>query len=204
MSSLEEKEYVRQLFPIVDQIKDQLVRDKVIEVWLRCWHESRWEKIELAGANVEIPPGRESLVLHTNFIASAALYISGLVRSTLSLPVNSDVLLAGALLHDVSKLNELGPDGEGGEQLTDIGSRIDHAAYGAYMALEVGLPLDIVHIIFSHTPLSASMPKSFEALIVSYADFLVSDLFYLDAGRRLLIAAHKKYRRPSVACHIDD
>lgn len=204
MKHLEDKEYIRQLFPLVDQIKDSSIRDKVIETWRRTWSESKWERIESVPANAEIQVDKCSIVQHTNYIAAIALHIGHVIHDDFNLPLDFDVLLAGALLHDVSTINEFEPDGKGGEKITDIGSKITHAAYGAGIALNVGLPLDVVHIIVSHTPLAATMPSSFEALIVSYVDLLICDVFFLTTGAKLFLEAQKKYRRKSVLCPIGD
>ena len=191
MKDLEKVNYIGQLFPLVNEIKNVSLRNKVIKVWLKVWGESKWDCIEVALFNPKVKFERCSLVEHVNFVTTAALDIGRLVQDIFRLSVNFDVLLAGALLHDVSKLVEFEPKGDG-EQKTDIGRQVTHAVYGTHVALSVGVPLNVVHLIISHTPQTTLIPSSVEGIILAYVDYIAADVMFLSAGVNLLLEAHKK------------
>jgi len=205
MKSLEDKkEYIRQLFPLVDKIEDTSLRDKVFKTFLKAWNESKWDDLESIPVNAETPVKKLTLVQHVNMTTMTALEIAHLVHDNYRLPIDFDILIAGALLHDVSKIVEFEPPKGKEWQPTEISDKVAHPNYGAYLALSMGVPFDVVHVILAHTPLTSTMPSTFEAVIVCYADYCVADVIYLDMGTRLLIAAHKKYRRKSPAYHVED
>lgn len=189
----DKKEYVRRLFPLVEQIKDSSLKDKVIETWLRLWDESKWERIESVPFMAEMELSKCSLVQHINFVTEGAQDIGHLVHDKFQLPVDFDVLLAGALLHDASKLVEFEPKGDGAQK-TDFRNKITHGAYGAHIALNVGLPMDVVHLIITHTPRTTLMPCLLEGVILSYVDYLAFDTIRFGSGDKLYLEAHKKPR----------
>jgi 23S rRNA maturation-related 3'-5' exoribonuclease YhaM len=89
--------------------------------------------------------------------------------------VNRDVVLAGALLHDVGKAWEVRarePQALGSGQ---IAVRIPVDAppvYGAHICITVGLPEEIAHIALGHSYEGDLMMRSLECTIVHRADHL--------------------------------
>jgi len=90
------------------------------------------------------------------------------------IPCNRDLVIAGALLHDIGR---------------SMDHSILHAAVGANIALEYGLPAEVSEIIRRHTgagldqqdvaelglPQGNYMPETIEQKIVAHADNMVSD-----------------------------
>lgn len=90
------------------------------------------------------------------------------------IPCDRDLVIAGALLHDIGRSRD---------------HSILHAAVGASMASEYGLPTDVSEIIRRHTgagldqqdvmemglPQGDYMPETIEQKIVAHADNMVSD-----------------------------
>jgi 3'-5' exoribonuclease len=97
--------------------------------------------------------------------------------------LNKDLVVAGAILHDVGKLREIEERPQGAEY-TAAGNLIGHILQGRDMVREAaaGRPLDadlllrLEHVIVSHQRLpewgSPKPPMTPEALIVHYADDL--------------------------------
>jgi putative nucleotidyltransferase with HDIG domain len=90
------------------------------------------------------------------------------------LSLDRDVLLAGALLHDVGKLLEMeekdsrfrrGPDGK----------LVRHPFSGVALADEHGIPPAVQHIIGTHSKEGDPFPRTPEAVIVHLADFMNFD-----------------------------
>jgi putative nucleotidyltransferase with HDIG domain len=107
-------------------------------------------------------------VTHTRTVTAIALASADILVKTL--PMNHDYLLAGALLHDVGKLIEFEPSGEE-TAVSRGGRRLNHRFWGGALCQEVGLPREIVHIVYAHSEEGKLLKRSVEAVIVSHADF---------------------------------
>jgi 3'-5' exoribonuclease len=111
----------------------------------------------------------------------AALY------DNLDPPLNKDVIIAGAVLHDIGKLREL-EVGPSGTEYTAAGCLIGHVLQGRDIVREAAAdrPIDqetllrLEHVIVSHQRLAEwgapKPPMTPEALIVHYADDLDAKL----------------------------
>jgi putative nucleotidyltransferase with HDIG domain len=181
-----DRPYIRDLFPELAEISDRGLADKVVEIWAETWKASAWERIEDAPKNPETVHDRHKLVPHTRAVTVQGIAMAKAIRDFHELPVDLNLVIAGCNLHDVSKLVEYEPNVEGSGK-SRFGGMIQHAAYGVHKALEHGLPLELIHIIGSHTTQSRLAPKTTEAIIVYYADYADSDALMLEAGRRLLL-----------------
>ncbi|TMC91837.1 MAG: HD domain-containing protein, partial [Chloroflexi bacterium] len=101
-------------------------------------------------------------------------------------PCDHDLVLAGALLHDIGKLEEL--EGQVGAGFTPHGRMVGHIVLGMYYvqeqaqqvaALEEGKMDDLLHIILAHHTKeygSPVNPATIEALIVHQADLAEAHL----------------------------
>jgi putative nucleotidyltransferase with HDIG domain len=89
--------------------------------------------------------------------------------------VNRDIVLAGALLHDVGKAWEFEPENlkRWGADASQSGSpSLRHPVYGAHVCIAVGLPEEIAHIALGHSFEGDLVTRSQECLIVHRADHL--------------------------------
>ena len=68
------------------------------------------------------------------------------------------------------------------KELTPIGKLLPHAAYTVHLALKHGLPIEIVHMISTHTAFSVKRQMTSEALILHMADYTVADLRNIKEG----------------------
>ncbi|NQU04290.1 MAG: HD domain-containing protein [Syntrophaceae bacterium] len=172
---MENKEdYIQRLFPRVIDINDDEIRKKVIDLWWGTWKESGFEKIEDLS---QWQPVKEKLnmsnVDHTNQVVECALAMADVVEGNQGVKIERDTLIAGAILHDVDKLLIFHPTSG---ETTRMGKHLAHTTLGAHLALQAGLPLGIVHTIAAHSSNHSSMsPRSVEAVIVYYADHVVTE-----------------------------
>jgi putative nucleotidyltransferase with HDIG domain len=91
------------------------------------------------------------------------------------LKIDMDLVIAGAVLHDVGKAMVGRREGKK-VVISDEGRKLTHIMLGAALAREEKLPLDVVHIIFAHTVPYVTFkqsvpPQTVEGVIVHYADF---------------------------------
>ena len=102
-------------------------------------------------------------------------------------PLNKDVVIAGAILHDIGKIREL-ETGPAGAEYTSEGNLIGHILQGRDIIREMAVRhhvdtetlLRLEHVIVAHQRLpewgSPKPPMTPEALIVHYADDLDAKL----------------------------
>jgi len=88
------------------------------------------------------------------------------------LPVNMDVLIAGAILADVGKLLEYELDKNGNCFQGRYGEYLRHPFSGVSLAEQSGVPAEVCHIIAAHAGEGDLVKRSTEAYIVHHADFM--------------------------------
>lgn len=122
------------------------------------------------------------LLEHTVSVTAIASYLGSLYQGT-----NADLLLAGALLHDIGKLREIEPLPL--NEYSDEGQFLGHIALGYMMVhekgsmiaeLDPGLLMQLEHMILSHHGElefgSPKVPSSLDAMILHMADLTDSKL----------------------------
>jgi putative nucleotidyltransferase with HDIG domain len=112
---------------------------------------------------------------HLLGVTRIALGIKRSLEETLEEPlgIDDDTVIAAGLLHDLGKTWEYRP--ENLERWAQKPSRygrpsLRHPAYGAHIALVVGLPEEIVNVCGAHSPEGRFIERSLAATIVHYAD----------------------------------
>jgi 23S rRNA maturation-related 3'-5' exoribonuclease YhaM len=99
------------------------------------------------------------------------------------LPVNMDVLIAGAILADVAKLLEYVLDKNGKAIQGTYGKYLRHPFSGVSLAEEAGVPPEVCHIIATHAGEGNMVKRTTEAYIVHHADFMT----FLPFKERLIV-----------------
>jgi putative nucleotidyltransferase with HDIG domain len=162
--------------PELEMIGSSKIRSAVAEIWAECWRESEWRHVEDAPKSPLEPP-EMSLVKHTRAVARHALACAEIARDVYGLAFDRDLLIAAALLHDVTKLVEWAP-GTAGPQQTRRGTLIQHGVYAAHKAWNKDLPDEIVHVILSHTDQSRKAPVTWEGHLIRHADLVDSEALH--------------------------
>ncbi|MDA4114651.1 MAG: HDIG domain-containing protein [Thaumarchaeota archaeon] len=164
-------------FPEVERIGDGDLRDRVVKVWIRALEKSAWDDINRIPMSPGGPEKLEgfSLVDHTRCVTRTAMDLARNLVEIHHLSIDMDSVIAGAVLHDVGK-PMLGRREGDRVVISDEGRKLTHIMLGSALAMEEGLPLDIVHIIFAHTvpyvtAKQSVPPQTIEGVIVHYADF---------------------------------
>jgi putative nucleotidyltransferase with HDIG domain len=172
-------------FPELAEIKDESLRLKVATIWQEVFAESPWKSLQEVPKNPATLPASITLVAHTRSVTRQALAIAEVAQEIHGLDYDRDILIAGANLHDVSKLVEYEPKDDGGAGLGEFGQKVQHGMYGVHEAINHGLPLDVVHAIAVHTKHSHDLPRTWEALIVHYADYVDTDGLLMSEGAKI-------------------
>ena len=169
---------VRDELPEVAQISDQALQDKTVEAWAFALAHSTFKSIR------DIPPAgnpdtneakRGDQTDHLRGVARLAMGIATEMGATYpELHIDMDVIIAGALVHDVGKAWEFDPaNRKRWRALQKKCGRpsIRHPAYGAHICLTVGLPEEIAHIAMAHSGEGELLVRSLECMIVHQADY---------------------------------
>jgi len=176
---LSREELLREL-PEINQIQDERLREQVIAVWQDVARESPHATLAECPWGSAMPHVR--LMDHIRSVTRVALALADVLSREDGHQINRDILLAGALLHDVSKIVEFTRDEQGNVVHTDKGRMLEHAFIGAAVARSHGLPLEVLHIINGHSPYSPVPPRTLEAVVLTYADLAQVDTLYFSAG----------------------
>lgn len=92
------------------------------------------------------------------------------------LPVNMDVLIAGAILADVGKLLEY--EMKDGKSIVGVyGKYLRHPFSGVSLAEQCDVPAEVCHIIATHAGEGDMVKRTTEAFIVHHADFMTFEPF---------------------------
>jgi putative nucleotidyltransferase with HDIG domain len=147
-------------------IKDKELKDKVVNVWQEAAKRGNWESIDDAPFTLLIEDSGK-LTDHTKRITNIAKAVYDLRKED----INLDYLIAGALLHDAGKLLEYVKE-NGSYVKGEFGKKFRHPVSGALLAKELGLPDQIVLIIYAHSHEGDKIKRSPEAVIVNHCDFI--------------------------------
>jgi putative nucleotidyltransferase with HDIG domain len=168
---------VRRSFPELEQIRDADLRGKVVDAWALALSQTEYESIEqIPGSAVPTAPAMRggTQAEHLRGVAQIALAMADVLEGLAGpLGIDRDILLAGALCHDVGKPFEYSPRNrarwEADPRLAGFPA-IRHPVYGAYIALTVGLPEAVAHAAGGHSAEGERIERSLENTIIHQAD----------------------------------
>lgn len=170
------RDTVRQLWPEIDWIEDPQLREQVATTWASALERGtvKPNALEQIPFTLLVPNCPITFMEHKRCVVHIA-HASALAMQEFmgrALPVNIDVVIAGAILADVGKLleYEVGPDGIARQ--SERGEALRHPFTGVALALECGVPDSVCHIIAAHAAEGDLVKRSTEAFIVHHADFM--------------------------------
>ncbi|MBN1335395.1 MAG: HD domain-containing protein [Deltaproteobacteria bacterium] len=181
------------LSPWLQEITRDDWRQMVVDTWVLGCREGRWESVEdLARMPFTLltPTHGITFLEHTLAVTAGAVGLyEGQKRhyARMPYPVDRDLLVAGGLLHDVGKLLETEPDGQGGFRQSRSGRCARHPFSGAILAGKVGCPDDLINVIACHAREGEGKPQRLETVLVHQADFATFDPLVMMASGRLIL-----------------
>ena len=168
MNRNEKINLIAQDLPMIREIQNPVLAEQVADVWLRTLEVSTWDRI------ADMPfkdgsPGR-TLKEHVNACTEAALAVSRIFQRHHGLTVNEDFLVAFALIHDVDKALKYANDGQGGVVISETGKKIQHGVMSAMIARDCGFPMEMLHLLLTHTPSQKMEPAYPEGILFRFID----------------------------------
>ena len=145
MSQADVRAHILASFPEIEQIASDDLREKTIEVFASALERSTWDDLnQIPNLFVSREP-MGNYVTHNRTVAQMCQQSARTLKS-FGHDINEDLVLVGALLHDVGKIVEYGNvDG-----VAVCNERLRHPLLGAHLALSCGMPDDVVHVIAVH------------------------------------------------------
>ncbi len=163
------------LMPEFQMIQDKKLRETTIEVWRKAMEKGKWEAEDLEEMpfTLLIENTPVNIIKHTRTVTLCSIRIADVLLEKYKehISIDKDVLLSGALLHDVGKLFEYKKK-EGKFVKSREGELLRHPISGAAFASRFDVPDKVLHIIAAHSKEGDGARKTVEAVIVNHADFV--------------------------------
>ncbi len=172
---------VERIWPELEWIDDDELRKRTTDCWVRAFELSPLTPADLERIpfTLKVPDCPVSFMAHKRAVVHVARDAGRTVREFFgdALPVDMDVLVAGAILADVGKLLEYESDGGGSSRESQRGRFLRHPFTGVALAMECGLPDAVSHIVATHAGEGDMVARTTEAWIVHHADFMTFEPF---------------------------
>ena len=149
------RERIIELFPAFGQIRDDGLREKTVSAMAMGIEQGGWDEDTLWKCPVTLnwQDCDVSWIAHVNDVTEMCILQYEQVRGYYErhgVPFCRDIMVAGALLHDIGKLTEFClEDGcvahRPGHEL------MRHPLAGALIAARAGLPDEVIHLIATHS-----------------------------------------------------
>ena len=185
MSQIEIKkeflEQARELWPELDWIKDVELRNQTTSTWALALQRSVLTPNDLNTIPFTLlcgPDLKVTFMGHKRAVVHIAKDCGDQMNKFFKtdLPVDMDVLIAGAILADVGKLLEY--ELKDGKAIQGAyGKYLRHPFSGVSLAEMCDVPASVCHIIATHAGEGNMVKRSTEAYVVHHADFMTFEPF---------------------------
>jgi len=165
------------LWPELAWIRDEELRGATTKTWELALERSVLTPQDLQRIPFTLLAGPD---LKVSFMAHKRCVVHVARESALKmidffgdeLPIDLDVVIAGAILADVGKLLEYELDQDGKSFQGTYGKYLRHPFSGVSLAESCGVPPEVCHIIAAHAGEGNLVKRTTEAYIVHHADFM--------------------------------
>ncbi len=171
---------ITKVLPEINEISDDNLRNRVIDVWeeamdFRGWTPKILSSIPftLLAKNVRI-----TFIEHVRTVCRICISCDRVLSEAYGnrkTPINRDYLIAGALLADVGKLMEY-EIVDGKPVKSDYGKKLRHPFSGVGLAFKHDLPPEVMHIIATHSKEGEGEKRTPESILFHHADFIDFEL----------------------------
>ena len=169
------KDKVLEIWPEINWIKDDELREKTLNAWVFAIENS-----VLTPADLEVIPFsllikdcQVSFMNHKRTCVQLAVDIAKRMLDNFGdeIKIDMDLLISGAILIDIGKLLEY--DMVDGKLVTsNAGKIVRHPFSGVGIAARFDLPAEVQHIIGTHSKEGDLGYRTVESIIVHHADFM--------------------------------
>ena len=172
------RDKLMEILPEIKWIGDADLREKVIATWIDGLERGGWTPEDVARMPFTLAKKvSASFAQHVRSVTRVCAAVSDTfdeIYNGVDLKLDRDMLLAGALLHDVGKLVEM-EEVDGAFRKTADGKLVRHAFSGVALADAHGVPAAVQHIIGTHSKEGDPFKRTPESIICHFADFMNFD-----------------------------
>jgi len=172
------RDKLMEILPEIKWIGDADFREKVIATWIDGLERGGWTPEDVARMPFTLAKKvSASFAQHVRSVTRICAAVSDTfdeIYNGVDLKLDRDMLLAGALLHDVGKLVEM-EEVDGAFRKTADGKLVRHAFSGVALADAHGVPAAVQHIIGTHSKEGDPFKRIPESIICHFADFMNFD-----------------------------
>ena len=166
---------IKELWPELEWIKNGTLRKQTEDTWRLAVEQSKLTVQDLH----EIPftllvkDCKVTFMEHKRAVVHISRDSAKIMAQFFgdNLPIDMDVVIAGAILADVGKLLEYDKI-DGKAVVSDFGKFVRHPFSGVGLAMKCSVPEKVCHIIAAHAGEGDMVKRSTEAYIVHHADFM--------------------------------
>jgi len=174
-------EQAKKLWPELEWIKNTDLKEKTTLTWALALQRSVLTPEDLNTIPFTLlcgPDLKVTFMDHKRCVVHVALDSGNKMNEFFKtdLPVDMDVLIAGAILADVGKLLEYEMK-DGKSVQGSYGKYVRHPFSGVSLAEQCGVPAAVCHIIATHAGEGDMVKRTTEAYIVHHADFMTFEPF---------------------------
>ncbi len=174
------RDAVERLWPELDWIRSPELRERVLQTWMLAFEQSPLEAEDLNHIpfTLLVPDCPATFMEHKRCVVHIAKRSAEAMEEFLGqvLPIDVDIVVAGAILADVGKLLEY--ERSGGKVVqSERGKNLRHPFTGVHLAMACGVPDPVCHIVATHAAEGNLVKRSTEAWIVHHADFMSFEPF---------------------------
>ncbi len=166
---------VDDLWPELAWIKDEALRDQTRATWIKAFELSPLTPDDLNRIpfTLLVPNCKVTFMEHKRCVVHIARRSAEAMTEHMrgALPIDPDVVIAGAILADVGKLLEYELK-DGVAKQSERGEALRHPFTGVAVAMMCGVPDAVCHVIAAHAGEGDLVKRSVEATIVHHADFM--------------------------------
>lgn len=177
------KEKIIELWPELELIKNEALREKVINCWVYALENSVLSAEDLNKIPFSLLINNCSITFmnHKRTCVQLAVSMAKIMEENFgeASKINMDYLVAGAILIDVGKLLEYEIN-DGRLTTSRDGKLLRHPFSGVSIADKFDLPSEVQHIIATHSKEGDLGKRTIESIIVHHADFVSFDPFRED------------------------
>ena len=173
------RDKIMKLFPELQEIRDEPLRNKVIAVWEESMTRGGWEPEELEAIPFTLLAGKIDMrfIEHVRSCVQMCLAVEKTLNAVWGdrVPIDHDTLVAGALLADVGKPLEYAR--EGGQLVKGhYGEMLRHPFSGVGLCFKHDVPEQVMHMVATHSKEGDHVPRTIESIIFHHADFIDFDI----------------------------
>ncbi len=173
-------EKIKNLWPELEWIKDDELREKTAQCWEYAIENSvlEPEDLEKIPFSLLIDNCNVTFMNHKRTAVQLSVKMAEIMKENFKdeIEIDMDILISGAILIDVGKLLEYEII-DGKLTTSKAGKLVRHPFSGISIADRFGLPPEVQHIIGTHSKEGDLGKRTVESIIVHHADFVSFDPF---------------------------